>query len=115
MRLQLMAHTVSGTASAITLRRGWRLLAGADRHRARELRIEAERCFRLAESTIGFGLAAELEAIRSPIRQRSRRAKRKDAGGSVRDLLSRLLSSATEDTSPSNTLRYGLGLADAQS
>ena len=58
-----MAHTVSGTASAIALLRGWRLLAGADRRRARELRIEAERCFRLAQSTVGLGLAAELEAI----------------------------------------------------
>ena len=60
---QLMAQTVSGTASVIALLRGWRLLAGADRHRARELRIEAARCFRLAESTVGLGLAAELEAI----------------------------------------------------
>ena len=60
---QLMAHTVSGTASAIALLRGWRLLAGADRRRARELRIEAERCFRLAQSTVGLALAAELEAI----------------------------------------------------
>ena len=58
-----MAHTVSGIASAITLLRGWRLLAGADRRRARELRIEAERCFRLAQNTAALGLAAEIEAI----------------------------------------------------
>src|SRR5438105_3443149 len=60
---QLTAHTGSGTASTIALLRGWRLLAVADRHRTRELRIEAQRCFRLAQSTVGIGLAAELEAI----------------------------------------------------
>jgi|SRR5437868_1765454 hypothetical protein len=60
---QLMAHRGSETASSIALLRGWRLLAGADRHRTRELRIEAQRCFRLAQSTVGIALAAELEAI----------------------------------------------------
>src|SRR2546421_10531752 len=60
---QLTAHTGSGTASTIALLRGWRLLAVADRHRTRELRVEAQRCFRLAQSTVGLGLAAELEAI----------------------------------------------------
>ena len=45
------------------LLRGWRLLMSADRHRTRELRVEAQRCFRLAQSTVGLGLAAELEAI----------------------------------------------------
>src|SRR5436309_4269371 len=60
---QKMAHTVSETASTMDLLRGWRLLMSADRHRTRELRIEAQRCFRLAQSTVGIGLAAELEAI----------------------------------------------------
>ena len=36
---------------------------GADRRRTRELRADAERCFRLARSTVGCRLAAELEAI----------------------------------------------------
>ena len=45
------------------LLRGWRLLMSADRHRTRELRVEAQRCFRLSQSTVGLGLAAELEAI----------------------------------------------------
>jgi len=45
------------------LLRGWRLLMSADRHRTRELRVEAQRCFRLAQSTVGLRLAAELEAI----------------------------------------------------
>ena len=45
------------------LLRGWRSLMGADRNRTRELRVEAERCFRLARSTVGCRLAAELEAI----------------------------------------------------
>ena len=45
------------------LLRVWRLLMGADRHRTNELRVEARRCFRLARSTVGLGLAAELEAI----------------------------------------------------
>jgi|GraSoiStandDraft_4_1057263.scaffolds.fasta_scaffold14549_5 hypothetical protein len=60
---QKMAHTVSETASTMDLLRGWRLLMSADRHRTRELRVEAQRCFRLAQSTVGLGLAAELEAI----------------------------------------------------
>jgi Flp pilus assembly protein TadD len=42
---------------------GWQSLMGADRNRRRELCIEAERCFRLARSTVGCRLAAELEAI----------------------------------------------------
>lgn len=46
----------------MVLLRGWQLLAGADRHRTRELRIEAQRCFRLA-STAGLKLAAELQSI----------------------------------------------------
>ena len=58
-----MAHTVPGIASTMVLLRGWRLLAGADRHRTSELRIEAARCFRLAQSTVGLGVAAELEVI----------------------------------------------------
>src|SRR6266566_4254554 len=57
---QKMAHTVSETASTMDLLRGWRLLMSADRHRTRELRVEAQRCFRLAQSTVGLGLAAEL-------------------------------------------------------
>src|SRR6266550_5387972 len=61
---QKMAHTVSETASTMDLLRGWRLLMSADRHRTRELRVEAQRCFRLAQSTVGLGLAAELEAVR---------------------------------------------------
>jgi len=58
-----MAHTVSETASTMPLLRGWRSLMGADRRRTRELRVEAERCFRLARSTLGCRLATELEAI----------------------------------------------------
>jgi hypothetical protein len=58
-----MAHTLSETSSTIAVLRGWRLLMGADRHRTRELRIDAQRCFRLARGTVGHGLAAELEAI----------------------------------------------------
>ena len=51
------------TMSGMALLRGWQLLMGADRHRTKELRGEARRCFRLAQSTVGLGLAAELEAI----------------------------------------------------
>src|SRR5215831_14728045 len=58
-----MVHRVSETASTMTLLRGWRSLVGADRNRTRELRVEAERCFRLAGNTVGCRLAAELEAI----------------------------------------------------
>jgi hypothetical protein len=57
-----MAHTISEAASTIALLQGWRFLTGADRHRTKELRVEAQRCFRLARST-GLKLAAELEAI----------------------------------------------------
>jgi hypothetical protein len=58
-----MPHTLSEIASTMALLRGWRLSAGADRHRTKELRVEAQRSFRLARSTVGLGLAAELEAI----------------------------------------------------
>jgi hypothetical protein len=58
-----MPHTLPEITSTMALLRGWRLLAGADRHRAKELRVEAQRSFRLARSTVGLGLAAELEAI----------------------------------------------------
>ena len=47
----------------MALLRGWRLLMGADGHRAKELRVEAQRSFRLARSAVGLGLATELEAI----------------------------------------------------
>ena len=36
---------------------------GADLHRTKERLIEAQRSFRLARSTVGLRLAAELEAI----------------------------------------------------
>lgn len=58
-----MARTASETMSGMALLHGWQLLLGADRHRTKELRGEARRCFRLAQSPVGLGLAAELEAI----------------------------------------------------
>jgi hypothetical protein len=53
----------SQAASTMLMLNGWRLLIGADRNRTKELRSEAERCFRLAGITVGLELAAELEAI----------------------------------------------------
>ena len=47
----------------MALLQGCRFLMGADRHVAKQLRVEAHRCFRLARSTVGLELAAELEAI----------------------------------------------------
>lgn len=58
-----MGHKEAETASTITVQRSWRLLMGDDRHRSKKLRVEAERCFRLARSTVGLDLAAELETI----------------------------------------------------
>jgi hypothetical protein len=58
-----MAYKLSETALTITALRGWRLLMGEDRHRSKKLRVEAERCFRLARSTVGLELASELETI----------------------------------------------------
>jgi hypothetical protein len=53
----------SEAVSTMLILNGWRLLIGADRHRTKELRVEAQRCFRLAGITVGLELAAELEAI----------------------------------------------------
>src|SRR5438105_10027402 len=53
----------SEAASTMLILNGWRLLIGADRHRTKELRIEAQPCFRLAGITVGLELAAEFEAI----------------------------------------------------
>ena len=50
-------------AARLLILNGWRLLIGADRHRTKELRIEAQRCFSLAGITVGLELAAEFEAI----------------------------------------------------
>jgi hypothetical protein len=59
-----MAFKASDTASVILLMTRWRALI--DRGPPRqitELRVEAQRCFRLAQSIASFELAEELEAI----------------------------------------------------
>jgi len=53
----------SEAASTMLLLNGWRFLIAAGRHLTKKLRIEAQRCFRLAGITVGLELAAELEAI----------------------------------------------------
>jgi hypothetical protein len=54
----------SETASIILLLTRWRSLVAEDTpHRVKELRINAQRCRRLAESIAGLELAEELEAI----------------------------------------------------
>jgi hypothetical protein len=54
----------SETASIILLLTRWRsLVAGDPASRLKTLRIEAQRCFRLAHSTASFELAEELEAV----------------------------------------------------
>lgn len=52
----------SETASAIVLLTRWRSLC-ADPRLRRELELEAQRCFRLAQSATSFELAEELAAI----------------------------------------------------
>ena len=51
----------SETASIILLLTRWRLLVAP--HRVKELRIDAQRCFRLAQSAASFDLVEELEAV----------------------------------------------------
>src|SRR5204863_8656292 len=58
-----MMDTMPEIASTMALLREWRLLAGAEGNRAKELRVEAQRSFRLARSAVGLGLATQLEAI----------------------------------------------------
>jgi hypothetical protein len=54
----------SETASIILLLTHWRSLVAEDSpHRVKELRIDTQRCFRLAQSTASFELAEELEAV----------------------------------------------------
>ena len=54
----------SEAASIILLLTRWRsLVADTPRHRMKELRIEAQRCFRLAQSIASLELAEELEAV----------------------------------------------------
>jgi hypothetical protein len=54
----------SETASTILLLTRWRSLVAEDTpHRVKELHIDAQRCFRLAQSTASFELAEELEAV----------------------------------------------------
>ena len=57
-------YTSSETASTILLLTRWRsLVAENPRHRVTELHVDAQRCFRLAQSTASLELAAELEAV----------------------------------------------------
>jgi hypothetical protein len=59
-----MACTASEAASIILLMTRWRsLLDQGPPRRITELRVEARRCFRLAQSIASFELAEELEAI----------------------------------------------------
>jgi hypothetical protein len=59
-----MASTASEAASIILLVTRWRsLLDQGPPRRITELRIEAQRCFRLAQSIASFELAEELEVI----------------------------------------------------
>jgi hypothetical protein len=59
-----MACTASEAASIILLMTRWRSLIDQGQPcRITELRIEAQRCFRLAQSIASFELAEELEAI----------------------------------------------------
>ena len=59
-----MACTASEAASIILLMTRWRLLIDQGRPcQITELRIEAQRCFRLAQSIVSFEVAEELEAI----------------------------------------------------
>jgi hypothetical protein len=59
-----MVMRSSETASIILLLTRWRSLVAEDSpHRVKELRIDAQRCFRLAQSTASFELAEELEAV----------------------------------------------------
>jgi hypothetical protein len=59
-----MACTASEAASIILLMTRWRsLLDQGPPRRITELRIEAQRCFRLAQSIVSFEVAEELESI----------------------------------------------------
>jgi hypothetical protein len=59
-----MACTASEAASIILLMTRWRsLLDQGPPRRITELRVEAQRCFRLAQSIASFELAEELETI----------------------------------------------------
>ena len=59
-----MASTASEAASVILIMTRWRsLLDQGPPRRITELRIEAQRCFRLAQSIASFELAEELDAI----------------------------------------------------
>jgi hypothetical protein len=59
-----MACTASDTASVILLMTRWRALIDQGPPRQiTELRVEAQRCFRIAQTIASFELADELEAI----------------------------------------------------
>jgi hypothetical protein len=59
-----MACTASEAASIILLMTRWRsLIDQGPPRQITELRVEAQRCFRLAQSIASFELADELEAI----------------------------------------------------
>jgi hypothetical protein len=59
-----MAFKASDTASVILLMTRWRaLIDQGPRRQITELRVEAQRSFRLAQSIASFELAEELEAI----------------------------------------------------
>ena len=60
-----MRHEASAPASIIPLLRRWRssLPNAEPPSLAQSLRVEAQRCFRLARGIVSFELADELEAI----------------------------------------------------
>ena len=58
-----MMKTTSEVASNMPLLTGWRSLGGGNRRHIKALRTDAQRCFRLAQSTVSCELANEIEAI----------------------------------------------------
>ena len=57
-------------ASKMAVLAAWRMLLAEDvRQRAKELQVNAHRCARIAESTVGLELAEELEALASSFKR----------------------------------------------
>jgi hypothetical protein len=64
-----ITHMLTEAASKMAVLAAWRLLAEDVRRRAKELQVNAHRCARIAESTVGLELAEELEALASSFKR----------------------------------------------
>ena len=65
-----ITHMLTEAASKMAVLAAWRMLLAEDvRQRAKELQVNAHRCARIAESTVGLELAEELAALASSFKR----------------------------------------------